>query len=367
MTSYIKELLFNIILDMTYSNIGGVKMIKFGIDVSSHQGVIDWDVVKDQIDFAILRCGYGQDREDQDDIQFYRNADACTRLNIPFGVYLYSYARRPEDAIGEANHVLRLVRGYRLAYPVFYDLEDENTTGRQSNETIAKIAQNFCDVLEENDYYVGIYANLYWWQEKLTDAIFNKYAKWIASYSDTLNYGGRYDMWQYTQEGMIEGIKTDVDLNYSYRDYAKIIPALGKNGFPNEGTVEQSSMYRYDVGDMVRFNHVFLTSDSTNPLQPYRKVGVITRMQQNARNPYLIGNDQGWVNDQVIEGRVHYLSNPNYVGTSFSNALSQIRVNPSFENRSRIASLNGIANYQGTTSQNQVLLNLLKEGKLVSD
>ena len=342
-------------------------MIKFGIDVSQHQGVIDWETVKDQIDFAIIRCGYGQDRPDQDDAQFRRNADACTRLNIPFGVYIYSYARTPQDAVGEAEHVLRLVRGYKMAYPVYYDLEDENTTGRQSNQTIAQIADTFCSILEENDYYVGIYANLYWWREKLTDAIFNKYSKWIASYSNELDYNGRYDIWQYTQNGKIDGIRTDVDLNYSYRDFAAIIPGLGQNGFPSDDTAPEDIAYRYDIGDLVRFNHVFLTSDSETPLKPYRDVGSITRIQQGARNPYLIGNDQGWVNDQVIEGQVRYLSNPNYVGTSFSNALSQIRVNPSFENRRRLAALNGIANYQGTTRQNEVLLNLLRQGKLISD
>lgn len=342
-------------------------MIKFGIDVSQHQGVIDWETVKSQVDFVIIRCGYGQNRTDQDDIQFRRNADACTRLKIPFGVYLYSYAKKPEDAKGEAAHVLRLVRGYKLAYPVYYDLEDENTTGRQSNATIAKIAETFCNILEENDYYVGVYANLYWWREKLTDPIFNKYSKWIASFSNQLNYDGRYDIWQYTQHGKIEGIKNDVDLNYSYRDFATIIPSLGKNGFPNQETNIQDLVYRYEIGDHVRFHHVFLTSQSDTPLKPYRDVGTISRIEQGARNPYLIGKDQGWVNDQVIEGQVRYLSNPNYVGTSFSNALSQIRVNPSFENRSRIAVLNGISNYQGTTYQNEMLLHLLKEGKLISD
>ena len=62
-----------------------------GIDVSQYQGVIDWEKVKGHIDFAIIRCGYGQDIEGQDDRMFKRNADECTRLNIPFGVYLYSY------------------------------------------------------------------------------------------------------------------------------------------------------------------------------------------------------------------------------------------------------------------------------------
>ena len=132
-------------------------MITHGIDVSRFQGIIDWDVVKEHIDFAILRCGFGGDDPRQDDPMFIRNADECTRLNIPFGVYLYSYARNVEDAKSEANHVLRLVKNYKLAYPVYYDLEDNNTTGRETNETIAEIAKTFADVLEAQNYYVGLW------------------------------------------------------------------------------------------------------------------------------------------------------------------------------------------------------------------
>lgn len=142
-----------------------------GIDVSQYQGLINWEVVKNHIDFAIIRCGYGQDIIGQDDELFKRNADECTRLNIPFGVYLYSYAKNVEDARGEARHVMRLVKDYKMAYPIYYDLEDENTTGRQSNEVIANIAKAFADELEANGYFVGMYASLYWWKTKLTSEI----------------------------------------------------------------------------------------------------------------------------------------------------------------------------------------------------
>lgn len=115
-------------------------MVKHGIDVSKFQGLIDWQEVKKHIDFAIIRCGYGSNLESQDDPYFKRNADECTRLKIPFGVYLYSYATNEREALSEAEHVLRLVKDYQMAYPVYYDLEDNNTTGRQSNQTIANIA-----------------------------------------------------------------------------------------------------------------------------------------------------------------------------------------------------------------------------------
>lgn len=333
-------------------------MVTNGIDVSKFQGIINWEEVKPRIDFAIIRCGYGRDIPSQDDPMFIRNANECTRLNIPFGVYLYSYATTDDDALSEARHVLRLVKNYRMAFPVYYDLEDEATTGKQSNERIASIAKTFADELEKNDYYVGMYASLYWWKTKLTSPVFDNYTKWIASYNNELNYDGDYGMWQYSSTGLIEGINTMVDLNYCYVDFPKIIQQAGLNNFDKNVSI-------YKVGDVVRFNYVFLTSESSNPLRPYRNIGTITRIVPGARNPYLIGNDQGWVNDNVIEGKVTYLSNPDYTGDSFTDALRQIGEDTSLANRQRLARLNGIADYQGTARQNAQLLQLLKQGKLM--
>lgn len=342
-------------------------VVAHGIDVSSHQGIIDWESVKDHIDFAILRCGYGQDRVDQDDRMFKRNADECTRLGIPFGVYLYSYAKNINSALSEARHVVRLVSGYKMAYPIYYDLEDEGTTGRESNEVIADIAKTFCDYLEVHGYYAGIYASLYWWRTKLTSPIFNRYTKWIANYASELNYSGTYGMWQYSSTGWVQGINGHVDMNYAYEDFPSLIRRLGLNNLTesDDGNNDNSSE-KYRVGDEVRFNYVFLTSDSTTPLRPYRNMGVITRIEPGTRNPYLIGNDQGWVNDQVIEGTGQRLSNPNYRGDSFVDALREIGVDTSYENRRRLANLNGIYNYQGSQTQNMELLELLKKGELIS-
>ena len=331
-----------------------------GIDVSQYQGEINWEVVRQQVDFVIIRCGYGQDQVDQDDTRFKENADACTRLNIPFGVYLYSYALTPEMAIGEANHVLRLVEGYKLAYPVYYDLEDEGTTAKLSNDEIANIARTFSDVMEKNNYYVGIYANLFWWKNILTNRVFERYTKWIASYNNTLNYDGDYGMWQYSDEGRVPGIKGDVDLNFGYEDFPTLIKQLGLNGYERPGPEQ------YQVGDIVHYNHVFLTSMSQTPLKPYITVGEIVEEVPGARNPYLLEDDIGWLNDQVIERKVEYLAAPDYVGDSFSDALKSISVDNSFENRKRLASLNGISNYTGTMAQNMQLLRLLQKGMLIS-
>lgn len=325
-------------------------MIKDGIDVSQYQGDIDWERVKKRIDFVIIRCGYGQDNLIQDDRMFKRNADACTRLNIPFGVYLYSYATNEEEAKSEARHVIRLIREYQLTYPVFYDLEDSKV-GRLTNEQIKRNAKAFCDEIMKNQYLPGIYANLYWWKNKLTDDLYNQWAKWIASYSDELNYDGSYDIWQYSQTGFVEGIEGYVDLNYGNTN----------NLIKLEDT---QNILKYKVGDHVTFDHVYISSDSTMPLIPYMNHGVITRVQKDAKNPYLIGEGLGWVNDNTILNKEEYLSNLTYQGDSFVDALNEIGIDSSFENRNKIAKENGINPYNGSARQNLELLMLLKEGRL---
>ena len=205
--------------------------MKRGIDVSSHQGVINWEAVKGKIDYAIIRCGYGADRESQDDIYFKRNADECTRLGIPFGVYLYSYADNIDWSNSEVDHVLRLVKGYQLAYPIYYDIEDK-VQANLSNEALTDIIVNFCDKLEQHGYYVGVYANLNWWNTKLNSERLEAYAKWVARYNSTLGYDA--GMWQYTSSGTIDGINGNVDMNYCYVDYPDAIKKAGLNGFTKE-------------------------------------------------------------------------------------------------------------------------------------
>ena len=199
--------------------------MKKGIDVSIHQGNINWDKVKaDGIEFAILRCGYGSDFTYQDDGQFKKNAKECERLGIPYGVYLYSYATNIEKACSEADHVLRVIKGCKLDYPVYYDLEDANTTGKCSKDMLGKIAEAFCNRIEKAGYKVGIYANLYWFNNLLTDARFNQWDKWIAQYNTECTYKGKYVMWQYTDKGKVNGINGNVDMNYYYGSTEKAEP-----------------------------------------------------------------------------------------------------------------------------------------------
>lgn len=182
------------------------------IDVSEHQGTINWDAVKGHIDGAILRCGYGDNIASQDDKQWKRNADECTRLGIPFGVYIYSYATSDAQARSEAEHVLRLVNGYKLSYPIYLDLEQAGTeTGAIQRANI------FGEIIENAGYWCGVYANTNWWTNYLVGL--ERFVKWVAQYNSVCTYQGTYDIWQYTSGGSVPGISGNVDMNHCYRDY----------------------------------------------------------------------------------------------------------------------------------------------------
>ena len=205
------------------------------IDVSEYQGEINWEKVKPQIDGAILRCGYGMDLERQDDAYFKRNADECTRLGIPFGVYLYSYADSDEKARSEAAHVLRLINGYQLSYPVYLDLEQDGT-----QEGVVQRARIFGEQIEKAGFWCGIYANLNWWENHLIGL--EEYTKWVAQYNTTSDYKGKnFDMWQYSSKGMLDGIKGNVDMNECYRDFPSEIgsPVQKKEGYTLEQFVRE--------------------------------------------------------------------------------------------------------------------------------
>lgn len=194
-----------------------------GIDVSTHQGNIDWNKVKSNIDFAILRCGYGNDIEKQDDAQFVRNVSECKRLGIPYGVYLYSYANTVQKLNSEIAHTLRLISGLN-PFCVYFDMEDNSTTSL-GKATLTEYAKEFCEAIKTKGFKVGIYANQNWFQNYLdVAALYNAgYSIWCAKYSDNKpNIAASYDIWQYSSKGSIAGISGNVDMNYMYKDIRNI-------------------------------------------------------------------------------------------------------------------------------------------------
>lgn len=215
------------------------------IDVSYHQGTINWEKVKASgVQGAIIRCGYGMNQTNQDDKQWKRNADECTRLGIPFGTYIYSYANTLAKAESEAQHVLRLVKGYKLSFPIYYDLEQAGTESGAIER-----ANRFGDIIEASGYWCGIYANKNWWDNYLKGL--TRFTRWVARYNSTLGMDN-VDMWQYSSSGKVSGISGNVDMNHCYRDFPSEITGAAStgNGSSSGSTVASGSVLDLVVGVM---------------------------------------------------------------------------------------------------------------------
>ena len=193
-----------------------------GIDVSTYQGIINWDRVKPQIDFAILRIGYGNDIKSQDDTQFERNAYECEKLNIPYAVYLYSYATSEAMIDSEVAHTLRVI-GNRKPFCVYIDMEDNSTVALGKSKLTA-FAKRYCEAIKKKGFKVGVYANQNWFQNYLNvKSLYNAgYSIWCAKYADSKpNISAPYDIWQYSSSGKVDGISGNIDMNYMYNDIRK--------------------------------------------------------------------------------------------------------------------------------------------------
>lgn len=210
-------------------------MIK-GIDISEHNGNVDMKKIKeDGIEFIILRLGYGKNQS-QIDKNFKTNYEKAINSNIPVGVYLYSYATNISDSKEEAKLVLDNIKGLKIEYPIFIDMEDaDNYKAKRnvSNATCIDICETFCQEIESAGYYVGIYANLDWLNNKINDNRLDKFDKWVAQWNNRCTYKKEYGMWQYSSKGKVEGITGNVDLNYSIYDYKNIIKKANLNHLNN--------------------------------------------------------------------------------------------------------------------------------------
>ena len=188
-------------------------MSKLGIDVSKHNGNIDWGKVKAAgIEFAILRIGYGM-YDNQKDIQFENNYRGATNNGIPVGVYLYSYARSVAEAEKEADCVIKWLANRKLQLPVYFDIEDKSQQNL-GKTTLDNMCKAFCNKIEKAGYWAGIYANKYWSTSIISGPELGKrYTYWVAQYAGSCTYSGPYAIWQYSSDGKVNGISGRVDMN----------------------------------------------------------------------------------------------------------------------------------------------------------
>lgn len=214
-------------------------MTVYGIDVSKHQGNIDWNKVKasGKANFAILRAGI----ENSKDVRFEEYYQGAKKNNIPVGAYWYSKAVTTAQAVQEAEDFLNAVKGKQFEYPLYFDIEESKQFALGKTKC-SEIAKAFLDTLEKAGYYAGIYASKSHLEDYLTEEVRKRYAVWVAHYGvSQTTYSGQFGMWQYSDKGTVSGIPDNqVDFDACYKDYPTVIKNAGLNGFAKsvENSVE---------------------------------------------------------------------------------------------------------------------------------
>lgn len=190
-----------------------------GIDVSAHQGVIDWQNVKNAgVEFAVIRAGYRGSTEGllYEDEQFRYNMDGAQDVGISVGVYFYSQALNEEEAREEAEFVCELLEAYQPELPVFYDWEHGTGTGRISSAydvSLTDCAVTFCEYIKARGYQAGVYFNQDYGYHHLDLLRLQDYTLWLAEYNDAPTFRYHFDWLQYTDNGYVPGIPVPVDLD----------------------------------------------------------------------------------------------------------------------------------------------------------
>jgi len=260
-----------------------------GIDVSKHQGRIDWKKVADSgVEFVIIRAGYGKNNVDK---YFIENIVGAHTAGLKIGVYWFIYALNENDALKNAEKFHQTIEPYRSAIDMKacadweYDSDEYSRKNNvvQNNSTRTRMVKTFLNFLKAKGWEVGDYANPDYINNKFEDL--SEYPLWLAYYTNNELNAMKYNpwMWQYSSKGSVPGIKGNVDMNICYED----------------------------------------------------------------------------VKEEVI---IEYYPLPVFTLTEH---LKKIGVDSSFNNRKKIATTNGIANYTGTKEQNEYMLELLVNGKLI--
>lgn len=209
----------------------GTTMI--GIDVSTWQNYIDWNKVKAAgVEFVMIRAGfrgYGSGLLVEDDL-FYTNLKGAKAAGLRVGVYFFSQAINEKEGVEEASMVVSLIRKYGISldYPIAFDSEYSGASGNSgradklSRSERTAVAVAFCETIRSAGYSPMVYASKSWFETNLSTGSFSNYYIWLAHYTSggaSSSYSGRYEMWQYTSQGNVNGIAGSVDMNYGYLGY----------------------------------------------------------------------------------------------------------------------------------------------------
>lgn len=193
----------------------------FGIDVSEHNGVLDWKKIKAAgVQYAIIRGGYGRHAVDG---QFHANIAGALAQNIPVGVYWFSYALNASAAAEEAQKCLETMKGYQVTLPVFFDFEyDTVRYAQQQGVALGRLAFNdhaaaFCEAVKAAGYTPGVYFNYDYYNRFVDRSRLGGYVQWYAQYASKADISG-HDIWQYSSSGTIPGMSCRFDFNTLYNE-----------------------------------------------------------------------------------------------------------------------------------------------------
>ncbi len=244
-----------------------------GIDISKYQASVDFAKVKKAgFSFVIIRCGYrgyGSAGTLAEDTKWKAHTSNAIANDVPFGVYFLTQAKTEAEAVEEAQYVLKLVKALSVQplYPIYIDTEWSNNAHNGRADSLSKaqrtkVVKAFCEEIQRNGYYAGIYASKSWFSSHLNDNELTKYDKWIAQYNIKCTYAKSYGMWQYggginyLRSTKVNGVSSaNCDQNYCYKDYPSIIKNNSLNGYGKK-PVTKYFVVKASEGDIAKFKQL---------------------------------------------------------------------------------------------------------------
>ena len=234
----------------------------FGIDISEFQSGINFKKIKkEKIEFVMLRAGYTGSSNgvskavDSCFNKFYKEAK---KNNLKVGAYWFSRANSYGKGREEAKYMYeKCLKGKQFEYPIAIDVEDSVYQNKASKKDLTSAIKGFCEYLESKGYWVIIYANSYWFNNKMKLSELKKYDKWVASWSKSNPKNPAHGMWQFGGETNL--IRTNkiagytVDQDYAYKDYPKLIKSKGLNGFTKN---ENNKKNKFRVGEYITLDNM---------------------------------------------------------------------------------------------------------------
>lgn len=303
------------------------KTMKRGIDISRHQGNIDFDYIAANFDFVIIRCAYGSDLSEDDsecrqcDSMAQTYIDECEKRGIPYGLYIYQYAGNNEQSLSEAAHIREWLNKCNPVMGLWLDIEDAD--GYKSSHNInyydtQQFAITWLDALSDVTAK-GIYASHSWLNDYMNvDELIDHGALiWEAHWNDDGEICE--DKFAMSQESsdyyLADGTRVDYDImrdevydmltranEYDHRN--DVVEDNDNTDGDNNGGADETDaeQLQYQIGDYVEYNAIYASSTSEDALTPSNGFtgGTITRVIPWACNPYLVNDGTGWVNDRCI-------------------------------------------------------------------